>query len=117
MNLYGGPGSKITSFPPSTDPASTSSYAGRDAGFVWQLYGYTSNSLPPFNSAITGFVTGMVNVMGAEATGLPAYAPYADTALSQTDAQTRYWGAGVPRLKTIKAQFDPRGILYNPQGF
>lgn len=59
----------------------------------------------------------MVDSMGAEATGLPAYAPYADTALSQTEAQTRYWGDGVPRLKTIKTQVDPKGILWNPQGF
>lgn len=55
--------------------------------------------------------------MGAEVANLPAYAPYADTELSQTEAQTRYWGAGVPRLKSIKAAVDPKGILYNPQGF
>ncbi|KAL0632705.1 hypothetical protein Q9L58_008398 [Maublancomyces gigas] len=116
-NLYGGPGSKITSFPPSTDPASTSSYAGRDSGYVWQLYGYVTNTQAPYIPAITGFVKGMVDSLGSEAAGLPAYAPYADTALSQAEAQTRYWGGGVARLKTIKTQVDPKGILYNPQGF
>lgn len=116
-NLYGGPGSIITSFPPSTDPSSTSSYAHRDTGYVWQLYAYTANSMPPFDNDIISFVKGMVDSLGPEASNLPAYAPYADTALSQAEAQVRYWGAGVPRLKKIKAQVDPKGILYNPQGF
>lgn len=114
-NLYGGPGSKITSFPPSTDPASTSSYAGRDTGYVWQLYGYTGNA--QFIAGIIPFIKGMVDALGQEAVGLPAYAPYPDTTYTQAEAQTRYWGAGVARLKSIKALVDPKGILYNPQGF
>jgi hypothetical protein len=116
-NLYGGPGSVINSFPASTDPSSTSSYAGRDSGYVWQLYAYTSNSQPPFVSAIIPFVENMVGALGAEAANLPAYAPYTDPELSQADAQTRYWRDGVARLKAIKSQVDPKGILYNPQGF
>ncbi|KAL0630899.1 hypothetical protein Q9L58_010247 [Maublancomyces gigas] len=115
-NLYGGSDSVITSFPPSTDPASTSSYAGRDTGYVWQLYGYTEDSLPPFNVDIISFVKGMVDALGDEG-DLPAYAPYADTELTQEEAQVRYWGGGVDRLKAIKAAVDPTGILYNPQGF
>lgn len=59
----------------------------------------------------------MVGALGAEAANLPAYAPYADPELSQAEAQTRYWGAGVARLKAIKAAVDPKGILYAPQGF
>lgn len=114
-NLYGGPGSIINSFPASTDPSSTSSYLGRDSGYVWQLYGYATNSA--FNAAIIPYIKGMVTSLGAEAANLAAYAPYADTELSQSEAQTRYWGAGVPRLKSIKLAFDPKGILLNPQGF
>lgn len=116
-NLYGGPGSVINSFPPSTDPSSTSCYANRDGGYVWQFYAFTGNSQPPFNPAIITFVENMVGSLGAEAAGLPAYAPYADPQFTQTEAQVRYWGAGVPRLKAIKSQVDPKGILYNPQGF
>lgn len=59
----------------------------------------------------------MVAALGPEAKSLPAYAPYADPELSRADAQTRYWGAGVPRLKAIKQAVDPKGTLYNPQGF
>jgi FAD/FMN-containing dehydrogenase len=117
VNLYGGTGSIITSFPPSTDPSSTSSYAGRNSGYVWQIYGYTSNSQPPFPNSIITFITGIVNSMGSSVANLPAYPAYADTQLTQSQAQTRYWGASVPRLKTIKAAWDPKGILYNPQGF
>jgi FAD/FMN-containing dehydrogenase len=116
-NLYGGPGSIINSFPPSTDPNSTSSYGDRDSGYVWQFYAYTGNSQPPFNPGIITFVQNMVEALGAEAKDLPAYAPYADPELSQAEAQIRYWGEGVARLKAIKSQVDPKGILYNPQGF
>lgn len=117
MNLYGGCDSVITSFPPSTDPSSTSSYAGRDAGYVWQLYSNTKDMLPPFDQAIIGFVAGMVDALGPEASDLPAYAPYADTTYSQQEAQDRYWGAGAPRLRSIKAVIDPKGTVFNPQGF
>lgn len=58
----------------------------------------------------------MVDALGDEG-DLPAYAPYADTELTQEEAQVKYWGAGVDRLKAIKATVDPAGILYNPQGF
>lgn len=59
----------------------------------------------------------MVDALGQEAADLPAYAPYADTSYSQTEAQERYWGAGAPRLREIKSVVDQGGVLYNPQGF
>ena len=116
-NLYGGPGSAINAQPEATAAAATSSYLHRRAGYVLQLYAYTANSQPPFAAGIIGFVKGMVTALGAEAADLPAYAPYADTELTGAEAQTRYWGAAVARLKAIKRAVDPRGILYNPQGF
>lgn len=58
----------------------------------------------------------MVDALGPEG-DLPAYAPYPDTELTQEEAQVKYWGAGVDRLKEIKAEVDPKGILLNPQGF
>jgi len=107
-NLYGGPGSAINAV-----AAGTSSYAHRDAGYVIQFYvGAT-----PFDEAIVALTKGMVDALGAEAADLPAYAPYADPELDRTQAQTRYWGGGVARLRAIKARVDPRGVLYNPQGF
>ncbi|CCX30517.1 hypothetical protein FPQ18DRAFT_312236 [Pyronema domesticum] len=116
-NLYGGPGSVINSFPPSTDPASTSSYADRDSGYVLQFYGSTASTRPPFNNQIMTYVKSMVGSLGDEVKNLPAYAPYNDPELTRAEAQQKYWGAGVPRLKAIKSQVDPKGILYNPQGF
>jgi hypothetical protein len=116
-NLYGGPGSVINSFPPSTDPASTSSYADRDSGYVLQFYGSTASTQPPFNNQIMTYVKSMVGALGDEVKNLPAYAPYNDPELTRAEAQQKYWGAGVPRLKAIKSQVDPKGILYNPQGF
>ncbi|KAI5818346.1 hypothetical protein BZA77DRAFT_277506 [Pyronema omphalodes] len=116
-NLYGGLGSVINSYPPSTDSASTSSYANRDSGYVLQFYGSTASTQPPFNNQIMTFVKSIVRALGEEAENLSAYAPYSDPELTQAEAQQRYWGASVPRLKTIKSQVDPKGILYNPQGF
>lgn len=72
---------------------------------------------PPFDEGIIGFVAGMVAALGDEASELPAYAPYADTTFTQQEAQDRYWGAGAPRLRDIKAAIDPKGTVYNPQGF
>lgn len=107
----------ITSFPPSTDPSSTSAYAGRDAGYVWQLYAQTNTLLPPFDEDIIGFVAGMVDAFGPEVADLPAYPAYADTEFDRDEAQARYWGEGAARLRDIKAAVDPKGIVYNPQGF
>lgn len=107
----------ITSPPPSTDPSSTSSYAGRDAGYVWQIYGQSANTLPPFNEEIIGFLAGMVDAFGDEVANLPAYPAYADTEYDRDEAQDRYWGAGAARLREIKSAVDPKGIIYNPQGF
>lgn len=59
----------------------------------------------------------MVDALGAEVARLPAYAAYVDTALTKEEAQVKYWGAGVPRLKAIKAAVDPGAVLFNPQGF
>lgn len=117
VNLYGGTGSAINALPPPTDPKSTSSYAHRRSGYVWQLYASTAAPPPPPGPGLITFVEGMVDSLGPEAKNLAAYAPYADPQLSRADAQTRYWGASVPRLKALKKAFDPKGILYNPQGF
>lgn len=117
INLYGGGDSVITSFPPSTDPSSTSSYAGRDTAYVWQLYGNMANLSPPFNGAIITYISGMVSALGSEAAGLPGYAPYPDTEFTREEAQARYWGDGAPRLRAIKADVDPKGTVYSPQGF
>ena len=116
-NLYGGPGSIINSFPPSTSPSSTSSYAHRDSGYVWQFYANTALDIPAPSGSIVGYLKAMVASLGPEAANLPAYAPYADPELGVgDDAHNRYWGAAVPRLKTIQKAFDPKDILYSPQG-
>lgn len=107
----------ITSFPASTDPASTSSYAGRDTGYVWQIYGNMVDLMPPFDEDVIGYLGGMVDALGVEAAELPGYAPYPDTTFSKDEAQKRYWGGGAPRLRAIKALVDPKGTVYNPQGF
>lgn len=58
-----------------------------------------------------------MDAFGPEAARLPAYAAYVDSELTREEAQVRYWGKGVPRLKAIKAAVDPGAVLFNPQGF
>ncbi|KAI5789793.1 hypothetical protein FPQ18DRAFT_339187 [Pyronema domesticum] len=100
-----------------TNPAPPNTYADRDSGYVLQFYGSTASTQPPFNNQIMTYVKSMVGALGEEVENLPAYAPYSDPELTRAEVQLKYWGAGVPRLKAIKSQVDPKGILYNPQGF
>lgn len=72
---------------------------------------------PPFEAGIINYISGMVDALGEEGANLPGYAPYPDTEFSKEEAQERYWGAGAPRLRAIKAVVDPKGTVYNPQGF
>ncbi|KAI5792006.1 hypothetical protein EDC01DRAFT_706804 [Geopyxis carbonaria] len=113
FNLYGGPGSRINE--PAAGSAAAGAYAHRDGGYVVQCYADVLSG--GWRDAVVGYVNGMVGSMGAEASALPAYAPYADPQLAREEAQRRYWGDGVARIAAVKRQYDPKGVVYNPQGF
>ncbi|KAK2605980.1 hypothetical protein QQS21_003606 [Conoideocrella luteorostrata] len=44
------------------------------------------------------------------------YANYLDTELDSEVAQKLYWGDSLPRLRSIKAEFNPNDLFWNPQG-
>ncbi|GAA5992542.1 hypothetical protein JCM11641_004538, partial [Rhodosporidiobolus odoratus] len=39
-----------------------------------------------------------------------------DPNLSQQEVKNLYWGSQYDRLAALKAQYDPKGLLKNPQG-
>lgn len=107
-NLYGGPGSVISSI-----PLGSSSYPHRSSGYVGLFYVWSNGAWVP---ASIPFAAGMVNSLGSEASSLGAYAPYVDPELGAS-APSKYWGAGVPQLQSIRNARDPTDVFLNPQGF
>ncbi len=113
INLYGAPGSAINA--PSPD---SSTYSDRDALWVFQNYGYTANSQPPYDPAITQLVDGLNDaVENAQPDGdFSAYLNYVDPDLSPMVAAEEYYGATTyNKLLDIKTQVDPTFVFWNPQ--
>ncbi|ESZ97286.1 hypothetical protein SBOR_2314 [Sclerotinia borealis F-4128] len=112
IDLYGGVGSQINV--PSSD---SSAYSDRDAHWVFQNYGFTSNSLPPYDDAITPFVDSLNSALSAGASNdFGTYLNYVDPALSATDfAMLGYGQTAYNKLLTIKQTVDPNEVFWNPQ--
>jgi len=113
VDLYGGPGSAINV------PSSTSSaYSDRDALWVFQNYGRTANSQPPFDPAITGLIDGLNDAITNPQPGgdFTAYLNYVDPDLSATTAAEVYYGTQTyEKLLGIKTAVDPGALFWNPQ--
>lgn len=113
INLYGGPTSQINVPSPNS-----SAYSDRDALWVFQNYGYTSNHLPPYDPAITQIIDGLNDaVTCAQPNGdFTAYLNYVDPDLSPRMAAELYYGPSTyDRLLWIKADVDPGFLFWNPQ--
>ncbi|KAK6612567.1 glucooligosaccharide oxidase [Botrytis cinerea] len=112
IDLYGGADSQINV--PSSD---SSAYSDRDAHWVFQNYGFTSNSLPPYDDAITPFVDSLNSALSAGASSdFGAYLNYVDPELSATDAAMLGYGQTTyDKLLAIKQTVDPNEVFWNPQ--
>lgn len=113
INLYGGPGSKINQISPNE-----SAYSDREALWVFQNYGYSSNNLPPFDPAIIPLIDGLNNATTAlQPDGdFTAYLNYVDPDLTAQEAAVLYYGPETyDKLLKIKAEFDPGFVFWNPQ--
>lgn len=112
IDLYGGAGSQVNA--PSSD---SSAYSDRDAHWVFQNYGFTANSLPPYDDAITPFVDSLNSALSAgTSTDFGAYLNYVDPQLSATDAAMLGYGQSTyNKLLSIKKAVDPNEVFWNPQ--
>lgn len=115
INLYGGIDSQINNLRPGAAPAA---YSDRDSLWVLQNYGYTPNSKPPFQPAITSFITGLNEALtSAQPSGnFGAYLNYIDPDLTPTEAALLYYGNDTyTRLVELKKKYDPQTLFWNPQ--
>ncbi|TGO58390.1 hypothetical protein BOTNAR_0182g00280 [Botryotinia narcissicola] len=112
IDLYGGADSQINV--PSSD---SSAYSDRDAHWVFQNYGFTSNSLPPYDDAITPFVDSLNSALSAGASSdFGVYLNYVDPELSANDAAMLGYGqTAYNKLLAIKRTIDPNEVFWNPQ--
>jgi hypothetical protein len=93
-------------------PPDATAYGHRDALFYFQSYGVNIGKL---SDKTRSFINGMNDVLlkGMGGKTLGAYAGYVDPALK--NAQQAYWGANLPKLKSVKKAVDPGDIFHNPQ--
>ncbi|KAE9373757.1 Glucooligosaccharide oxidase [Stipitochalara longipes BDJ] len=113
VDLYGGPGSQIN-----VPPSDSSAYSDRDALWVFQNYGRTANSQPPFDPALTGLIDGLNDaITNPQPDGdFTAYLNYVDPDLSATTAAQLYYGTETyDKLVGIKTNVDPNFLFWNPQ--
>ena len=94
-------------------PANATAYAHRDA--LYYLQSYAIDLLGPISQTTVNFLEGINQVItqGDPHANDNIYPGYVDPLLS--DAQMRYWGLNLPRLRQIKATIDPEDVFHNPQ--
>jgi hypothetical protein len=114
VNLYGGPDSQIN-----VQDTTFSSYAHRDALWVFQNYGDISDIDSPFpTDAVETFIGGLNSAIPNAMPDVDflAYLNYVDPTLTADEAHTLYYGDEVlPRLESLKTTYDPAQLLWNPQ--
>jgi len=111
-DLYGGQYSQISA----QDPADSSYYV-RDSFFTFQLYsdlGGATGTYPPSGFDLMNRLSLSLTAAQPE-TKFQAYPNYVDPTLSPAEAHELYYGTNYPRLKALKAQYDPTLLLWNPQ--
>ncbi|TEB28279.1 FAD-binding domain-containing protein [Coprinellus micaceus] len=112
IGLMGGKNSAVNSIP-SADTA----FPHRNVLHLWQLYAYTPNSAPPFPANGFAFVDGMTDAILRNQPAdwdYGAYTNYIDDRLA--NAEQLYFKQNLPRLKQLKAKYDPKGVFSVPGG-
>jgi hypothetical protein len=96
--------------------SSATAYVHRDMLLLWQLSDMGEpKSLPQKSFAVLkDLMNSVTNSLAPGQWGM--YASFIDTELDGKTAQDLYWRQNLPRLKAIKAKYDPRNIFWNPQG-
>ncbi|GKT97103.1 glucooligosaccharide oxidase [Colletotrichum tofieldiae] len=111
IDVHGGKNSKTAQI-----ANSATAYAHRDKVLLWQFYDSSSGSAYPTSgySFLGNWMSSVTSTMAKSDWG--RYVNYADSQLSKADAQDQYYRDNLPRLKTIKAKYDAKGLFTYPQG-
>ncbi|KAF4950274.1 hypothetical protein FSARC_13249 [Fusarium sarcochroum] len=111
FEMHGGPNSEVSKV-----NSSATAYPHRDKVILWQLSDMGEHgSLPRESFAVLrDLMSSVAQFLAPEQWSM--YANFIDTELDGKTAQYLYWGDNLPRLKAIKAKFDPKNIFWNPQG-
>ncbi|GAA5889165.1 hypothetical protein JCM16303_006413 [Sporobolomyces ruberrimus] len=123
-DVYGGQYSEINSIQSSSE----SSFAMRGKLLSSQMYASSPTYGQPYYQSGFDFVDGMYNVIvngmtstgawsgtSSDKNGYGAYINYVDPRLNGAQVQNLYWGSLYSRLQSIKAKYDPKNLLRNPQ--
>jgi FAD/FMN-containing dehydrogenase len=101
-----------------TEPAGGSAFIHRNAlyyaepGAGWGIRGGISASADPLTPACEAWIAEFAEALAPYVNGAYVNVPNAGMA----DWETAYWGAGVDRLRTIKAKYDPDNVFRFEQG-
>jgi hypothetical protein len=94
-------------------PLGAASYPHRDKVLFYQSYAVGFPTLP---AATRAFLEGLHDVIVRGSPGANStYAGYVDPAIPRDRYMEAYWEGQVPRLRSVKKQWDPKDVFHNPQ--
>ncbi|KAL8408582.1 hypothetical protein RB594_007136 [Gaeumannomyces avenae] len=109
LDIHGGATSAV-----SRVAANATAYAHRDKLFMMQFQDrIAGGGGGPYNKFLDGWISSVTDSISRPDWGM--YINYADTILNRTAAQELYYGQNLPRLRQVKAKFDPKELFYYPQ--
>ncbi|KAF6741329.1 glucooligosaccharide oxidase [Ephemerocybe angulata] len=112
IELFGGSNSAINAV-----ATEDTAFGHRNSLFAMQLYAYSWDSNPPFPAVGFTFIDGVADSIVKNSPAnwdYGAYEPYIDDRLANSEAL--YYKSNLPKLKALKAQFDPTGVFNSPTG-
>lgn len=93
-------------------PVDSTAYPHRDKLMMYQSYVIGL----PLSEKTKKFAEGIHDIIQKGSPNANTrYAGYVDPELGRTEAQQTYWGTKLPKLRQIKAKWDPNDVFHNPQ--
>ncbi|KAK2616563.1 hypothetical protein QQS21_000606 [Conoideocrella luteorostrata] len=93
-------------------PVDSTAYPHRDKLLMYQSYVVGL----PLTDKTKKFAEGIHDIIQQGSPNANTrYAGYVDPELGRSEAQQTYWGDRLPKLRQVKAKWDPKSVFYNPQ--
>ncbi|KAI8626371.1 Glucooligosaccharide oxidase [Xylariaceae sp. FL1651] len=109
LDLQGGKNSAVWNADPTL-----SSYAHRDKLYILQFFYLSTSKAVPKEAVklVDEWTSATTKSLPASDWGM--YINYPDLSLNRAAAQKMYWGRSMPKLRQLKAKFDPKELFYYP---